>query len=184
MSNVHVFLVGFISSFAFTTLLKWIMGLIIYGGGVGDQVIKALALRLSPGKGGLNGPLLDYSSSVDFLPIPLRAIVLNVMVYASKIIDPRYTNLWTLGLLVSIAVFCLIFVLKKINFLFISAYRNILPALPIILIPFLYFAITSNHSFNHAAISYRALPLTLGFVLSLSYLSFLRKEIFLKETLK
>jgi hypothetical protein len=184
MSNVNVFLVGFISSFAFTTLLKWIIGLIIYGGGVGDQVIKALALRLSPGKGGLNGPLLEYSSSVDFLPIPLRAIVLNVMVYASKIIDPRYTNLWTIGLLVSVTVFCLIYALQMINFSFTSAYRNILPAFPIILIPFVYFAITSNHSFNHAAITYRALPLTLGFVMSISYLSHLRKEIFLNETLK
>jgi hypothetical protein len=183
-SCISVFLVGFMSGFIATTISKWIIGFIIYGVEVSDQVIKALALRLSPSEGGLNGPLLNYSSSVDFLPIPLRAIVLNLMVYASKIIDPRYANFWTIVLLIFVVILLAIQLIKRINFSFTSAYRHILPATPIILIPFLYYALTSNHSFNHAALSYRAIPLTIGFILSLLYLSQLRKEISANETSK
>ena len=180
LNYVNVFLLGFVSGFVSTTITKWIIGIIIYGVEVRDQITKAITLRLSTSGNGLNGPLLDYSSSIDFLPIPLRAIALNLMVYASKIIDPRYTNIWTIGLLIPIIILCLVYILKKMNFSFQSAYHYILPATPIILIPFLYYAMTSNHSFNHAAVSYRALPLTLGFILSLSYLSYLRKETILK----
>jgi hypothetical protein len=182
LSCINVFLAGFVSGFLATTIFKWIIGFIIYGGGVSDQVIKALALRLSPSGGGLNGPLLNYSSSVDFLPIPLRAIVLNVMVYASKIIDPRYTSLWTIGLLISAFTLILIQLIRRFNFSFKSAYQYILPALPVSLIPFVYYAVTSNHSFNHAAVTYRAIPLTVGFILSIIYISQLPRKIKFNET--
>lgn len=169
MSTIYVFLFGFISAFALTTLLKWIIGLMIYGGGVADQVIKALSLRLSPSKGGLNGPLLDYSSSVDFLPIPLRAIFINLMVYASKFIDPRNANFWGLGIFIAALLLLAILFMKKFRFSAILTFRKIAPAIPIIGIPFLYYGFTSNHSFNHAALTYRAISITLGFILSLFY---------------
>jgi hypothetical protein len=112
---------------------------------------------------------LSYTSGVDFLPVPFRAIVVNLMVYASKVIDPRSTSPITIGLILSILLTIGLYQLKNNMFSFNTAKQHLFPAFPIFLIPFFYYGVTANHSFNHAALTYRALPLTLGFILSLLY---------------
>lgn len=169
MEKIAILLVGFTSGFIVTTFVKWIIGIMIYGGKIQDQVIKALGVRLSSNQNGLNGPLLSYTSGVDFLPVPFRAIVVNLMVYASKVMDPRSTSSITIGLVLILFLTIGMYQLKSFKFSFNIAKFYLLPALPVFLIPFFYYGITANHSFNHAALTYRALPLTLGFVMSLLY---------------
>ena len=98
------------------------------------------------------------------------------MVYASKVIDPRSTSQITIGIMLSILLTIGIYQLKNIMFLFNTTKQYLSPAFPIFLIPFFYYGITANHSFNHAALTYRALPLTLGFILSLLYFAHLSNE--------
>lgn len=169
MEKIAILLVGFTSGFIVTTFVKWMLGIMIYGGEIQDQIIKALGVRLSSNQNGLNAPLLSYTSGVDFLPVPFRAIVVNLMVYASKVIDPRSTSQITIGIMLSILLTIGIYQFKNSMFSFNTAKQYLTPAFPIFLIPFFYYGITANHSFNHAALTYRALPLTLGFILSLLY---------------
>lgn len=176
MGKVINFFTGFISGFVLTTVVKWGIGIAVYGSKVSDQVVKALGLRLSTSQNNLNGPLLNYSSAVDFLPLPLKAIYVNILVYASKFVDPRNTSFVTLVLLFLVSIFLLTLFLKKINFSVIPGFKELIPAIPIFCIPFLYYMITANHSFNHAALTYRALPLLFGLLLSLLYLSHVRNK--------
>jgi hypothetical protein len=176
MEKITILLAGFTSGFIMTTFVKWMLGIVIYGGEIQDQIIKALGVRLSSNQNGLNAPLLSYTSGVDFLPIPFRAIVVNLMVYASKVIDPRSTSSITIGLMLSILLTIGLYQLKNSMFSFNTAKQYLFPAFPIFLIPFFYYGVTANHSFNHAALTYRALPLTLGFILSLLYFAHLSNE--------
>lgn len=176
MGKIINFLIGFISGFALTTVLKWGIAIVIFGGEVSDQVKKSLSLRLSTSQNNLNGPLLNYSSAVDFLPLPLKAVYVNFLVYASKFVDPRNTSVLTIILLLFVLILLISLFLKKINFSIISGYRELIPATPIFLIPFLYYMLTANHSFNHATLTYRALPLLFGLLLSLLYLSHLKDK--------
>lgn len=176
MEKIAIFLVGFTSGFIVTTFVKWMLGIMIYGGEIQDQIIKALGVRLSSNPNGLNAPLLSYTSGVDFLPVPFRAIVVNLMVYASKVVDPRSTSQITIGIMLSILLTIGIYQLKNIMFSVNTAKQYLFPAFPIFLIPFFYYGITANHSFNHAALTYRALPLTLGLILSLLYFAHLSDE--------
>lgn len=173
MGKITVFLSGFTSGFIVTTLIKWILGIVIYGGDIRDQIIKALGVRLSSGQNGLNAPLLSYTAGVDFLPVPIRAIVVNFMVYASKIIDPRSTSPVTVGVMLSILFATGLYIIRNKNFTFKTFKLYLLPAFPLFLIPLFYYALTANHSFNHATLTYRALPLSLGLMLSLMYFSYL-----------
>jgi hypothetical protein len=68
------------------------------------------------------------------------------------------------------------YVLKNKNLSLKIIKLDLLPAFPLFLIPLSYYALTANHSFNHAALTYRALPLTLGLILSLLYLSYLNHQ--------
>jgi len=176
MEKITILLVGFTSGFIMTTFVKWMLGIVIYGGEIQDQITKALGVRLSSNQNGLNSPLLSYTSGVDFLPVPFRAIVVNLMVYASKVIDPRSTSPITIGLILSILLTIGLYQLKNSMFSFNTAKQYLFPAFPIFLIPFFYYGATANHSFNHAALTYRALPLTLGFILSLLYFAHLSNE--------
>jgi hypothetical protein len=176
MEKITILLVGFTSGFIMTTFVKWMLGIVIYGGEIQDQITKALGVRLSSNQNGLNSPLLSYTSGVDFLPVPFRAIVVNLMVYASKVIDPRSTSPITIGLILSILLTIGLYQLKNNMFSFNTAKQHLFPAFPIFLIPFFYYGVTANHSFNHAALTYRALPLTLGFILSLLYFAHLGNE--------
>jgi hypothetical protein len=173
MGKISVFLAGFTAGFIVTTLIKWLLGIVIYGGDIRDQIIKALGVRLSSGQSGLNAPLLSYTSGVDFLPVPIRAIVVNFMVYASKIIDPRSTGPVTIGVMLSILFATGLYIIRNKNFTFKTFKLYLLPAFPLFLIPLFYYALTANHSFNHATLTYRALPLSLGLMLSLMYFSYL-----------
>lgn len=176
MEKIAILLAGFTSGFIVTTFVKWMLGIMIYGGEIQDQIIKALGVRLSSNQNGLNAPLLSYTSGVDFLPVPFRAIVVNLMVYASKVIDPRSTSQITIGIMLLILLTIGIYQMKNSMFSFNIAKQYLFPAFPIFLIPFFYYGITANHSFNHAALAYRALPLTLGFILSLLYFAHLSSE--------
>ena len=175
MRKIAILFTGFTAGFILTTFIKWIISILIYGENIQNQIVNALQLRLSSGENGLNNPLLNYTSSVDFLPLSLRAIVVNLMVYASKIIDPRNTNLVTIGVIFSITVILGLYLLRKSFFLLNTAKQYLFQALPIFLIPLIYFAVTPNHSFNHAAVTYRAIPLTLGFILSILYYAYLNQ---------
>lgn len=173
MLKITVFLTGFTSGFIVTTLIKWMLGIVIYGGDIRDQIVKALGIRLSSGQSGLNAPLLSYTSGVDFLPVPIKAIVLNFMVYASKIIDPRSTSPATIGVMLLIFFAIGLYIIRNKYFTFKTLKLYLLPASPLFLIPLFYYALTANHSFNHATLTYRALPLSLGLMLSLLHFSYL-----------
>jgi predicted ferric reductase len=163
-------LAGYSFGFLITTLIKWLISIVVFGNEIWITIKDALGLRLSSGSSGLNGPLSDYSSTFSGLPLSLRAIALNFMVFASKFIDPR--NASVIGILLSftlIIIFIIVFIVR-IGFHSNFTYLEYLAATPILLIPFFYYAVTPNHSFNHAVLSYRAIPISLGFILSLIYL--------------
>ena len=168
--KVFIFLAGYSFGFLITTLIKWLVSIVVFGNEIWITIKDALGLRLSSGSSGLNGSLSDYSSTFSGLPLSLRAIALNFMVFASKFIDPR--NASVIGILLSftlIIIFIIVFMVRiglHSNF----TYVEYLAATPILFIPFFYYAVTPNHSFNHAVLSYRAIPISLGFILSLIYL--------------
>ena len=121
-------------------------------------------------------PLSDYSSAFSDWPLSIRAIVLNCMVFASKFIDPRYASYFGLILAITMIIFGILRFSKQFDLRLRFSKLEIFAFLPILSIPFFYYALTPNHSFNHAALSYRALPISLGFVLSFMYLSRIRND--------
>ena len=169
--KIFTFLSGYLIGFITTTIIKWILSVYFFGSEIRESITSALQVRLSAGTGGLNGPLLEYSSVFSILPVPIRAVLLNVMVFASKIVDPRNAN--TIGIL--IVSLLLLFLLFK----FINTYKlnktsdrgTLLAFMPIFLIPYIYIMATANHSFNHAVLVYRAIPVSIGFALSLIYIT-------------
>jgi hypothetical protein len=64
----------------------------------------------------------------------------------------------------------------KIGFKSNFTYIDYLAAAPVLFIPFFYYALTPNHSFNHAVLSYRAIPISLGFILSFIYLGKVKND--------
>jgi phosphatidylserine synthase len=181
--KIFIFLSGYIVGFVTTTIIKWTLSIYFFGAEVRETIGAALKVRLSAGTDGLNGPLLDYSSTFSGVPVPIRAIFLNAMVFASKIIDPR--NASTLGIVVIFLLFLFIF------FKFVNTYkptkiigkRNFLAFIPVFLIPYIYILSTANHSFNHAVLIYRAIPVSVGFLLSLIYIMHAQNEVFLSTNL-
>jgi len=174
--KIFVFLFGYSFGFLITTLIKWFISVAVFGNEIWVSIKDALGLRLSSGSSGLNAPLSEYSSAFSRFPLSLRAVALNFMVFASKFIDPRNASL--IGIFISctlIIIFIIIFMVKigfKSNF----TYVDYLAATPVLLIPFFYYALTPNHSFNHAVLSYRAIPISLGFILSFIYLGKVKND--------
>jgi hypothetical protein len=149
---------------------------VLFGNEIWITIKRALGLRLSSGTSGLNQPLSDYSSAFSDWPLAIRAIVLNCMVFASKFVDPRNSSYLGLILVMALIVFCVFRFLKPFSSHFKISRLEIYALLPILSIPFFYYALTPNHSFNHAALSYRALPILLGFILSFMYLKSIRND--------
>ena len=174
--KIFLFLSGFSFGFIVTTLFKWIIGVVLFGNEIWISIKHALGLRLSSGNSGLNQPLSDYSSAFSDWPLSIRAIVLNCMVFASKFIDPRYASYFGLILAITMIIFGILRFSKQFHLRLRFSKLEIFAFLPILSIPFFYYALTPNHSFNHAALSYRALPISLGCVLSFMYLSRIRND--------
>lgn len=168
-SKISLFLFGFVFGFISTTLIKWLLSVAVYGDEVWKTIKVALDTRL--GTSGLNGPLSEYSSDFEVLPVPLRAIVINCMVAASKVIDPRNASLSGIIFIVAILLVLILYYLKSICFGRFFVGNELFSAFPVFFIPYLYYILTPNHSFNHAVLSYRAIPLSIGFLLALGYLS-------------
>jgi hypothetical protein len=167
--KISIFLFGFVFGFISTTLIKWILSVAIYGDEVWKSIKVALDTRL--GTSGLNGPLSEYSADFEMLPVPLRAIVLNCMVAASKVIDPRNASLAGVVFIITVLLGLVLYYLKFINLCNVFVGNKLYFAIPVFLIPYLYYMLTPNHSFNHAVLSYRAVPLSIGFLFALGYLS-------------
>ena len=174
--KILVYILGSVVGFLSTTVIKWIVSIGIFGGEVSGSIKNAVQVRLSTGTEGLSGPLLDYSANFSQLPVPIRTVVLNLMVFASKIIDPRNAS--------ALGVILILFSLATITTWFVYRFRihNVLSRvslawfLPILMIPFIYLGMTANHSFNHAVIAYRSIPLSAGFLLAFVYQSYVNKH--------
>jgi hypothetical protein len=166
---IFLFESAWIFGFIFSTVYKWILSSALFGSEVRDSIFSALGVRLSSSSGGLNAPLSDYSQGFSFLPVPLRAIVINLMAFASKFVDPRNSSIFGLISILLVLLFLFVKFLKMYKpWIFIS--RNDAVILIILAcIPFVYYVLTPNHSFNHAVLTYRALPISLGFLLAAIY---------------
>jgi hypothetical protein len=171
MSKIFVFLSCFSFGFVATTVIKWGISVAVYGNEVLITVKDALGLRLGSGTQGINQPLSQYSSDFSALPLSLRAIVINLMVSASKYIDPRNSSLMGMAIFVSFYFIVLYFYTQKMNPVKNISTIEFIYACSVASIPFFYYILTPNHSFNHAAVSYRAIPIVVGFMLSFIYLS-------------
>jgi hypothetical protein len=177
--KIAIFIIGFCSGFVFSTAIKWLISGVLFGTEIWESIKLALNTRL--GTSGLNGPLADYSSSFSGFPVSFRAIVINVMVAMSKIVDPRNASFAGTIIIFAILLIATVGFLTKVVFLRELKFREFLAALPIFLIPYFYFILTPNHSFNHAVLSYRAVPLSIGFLIGLVYLSRLRAEVVMEN---
>lgn len=174
--KILVYILGSVLGFLSTTVIKWIVSISIFGGEISESIKNSVRMRVSAGTEGLSGPLLDYSANFSQMPIPIRTVVLNLMVFASKIIDPR--NASVLGITLTL------FSLVTITAWSVYRYRlhttlsrvSIFWFLPILMIPFIYLGMTANHSFNHAVITYRSIPLSVGFLLAFVYQSYVNKS--------
>lgn len=157
--------IGFLS----TTLYKWIFSSFLFGSEVRESILNALGVRLSSSSSGLNSPLSDYSHSFSFLPVPFRAVVINLMAFASKFVDPRNSSLLGIFIIVFISLlFLSLFLISNKPWKYIPTIE-IIYILTLALIPIFYYLVTPNHSFNHAVLTYRALPISLGFLLAAFY---------------
>jgi hypothetical protein len=177
--KIAIFIIGFCSGFVFSTAIKWLISGVLFGTEIWESIKLALNTRL--GTSGLNGPLADYSSSFSGFPVSFRAIVINVMVAMSKIVDPRNASFAGTIIIFAILLIAAVGFLTKVVFLRELKFKELLTALPIFLIPYFYFILTPNHSFNHAVLSYRAVPLSIGFLIGLVYLSRLRAEVVMEN---
>jgi hypothetical protein len=170
-AKIFVFISGFGFGFILTTIVKWVLSVAIYGSEILVTIKDALGLRLGTSTSGINQPLSQYSSGVAFLPLSLRAIVVNLMVAASKYVDPRNSSLVGVIVFIGFYLAILLLFLWKMNPVKNISATEFTYASSVFLIPFVYYILTPNHSFNHAAVSYRALPVAFGFLLSVIYLS-------------
>ena len=111
---------------------------------------------------------------LQFLKCKILGQLVNI-IRRVKFIDPRNESL--MGILIG---FTLILVLvyfyrKKVVAYSTVSKREFFNTLPVLCIPLFYYLLTPNHSFNHAVLSYRAIPISLGFILSFIYLGKTRK---------
>ena len=166
-----LFLSGFVFGFIGTTLFKWSVGILIYGKEISNTISNALNLRLSGGSSGLNPSILDYSQAFSNTPLGIRAIIVNIIVAITKVIDPRYASKLGIVIVVIVSLLLLFLFIKRVCGGIRFTFSEVISTLPIITIPFVYFVLTPNHSFNHAVFTYRAIPIVFGFVLSFVYLS-------------
>ena len=157
---------AWIFGFIFSTIYKWIISSLIFGSEVSESIYAALGVRLSSSSDGLNAPLSEYSKDFSFLPTSLRAVIINLMAFASKFIDPRNSS--TFGLIIVLVALLMLggFFLKKYQPWKYIPKQDAFFILILAFIPIFYFALTPNHSFNHAVVTYRALPISLGFILA------------------
>jgi hypothetical protein len=171
MSRIFIFVAGFSFGFVATAVMKWALSVAIYGNEVLQTIRDALGLRLGSGTQGINQPLSQYSKDFSDLPLSLRAVVINLMVSASKFIDPRNSS--SAGVFILVSFYFIVFYLyvKKMNPVKNISLLEFIYACAITSIPFIYYVLTPNHSFNHAVVSYRAIPIVIGFMLSFIYLS-------------
>lgn len=167
--TILLFEVAWIVGFVFTTIYKWIISSLLFGSEVRDSIYAALGVRLSSSSGGLNAPLTEYSQNFSLLPVPFRAVIINLMAFASKFVDPRNSSI--AGVLI------IFLILLSLFGLFLQRHKpwvhiSKFDAFWIFLLscfPIFYFLLTPNHSFNHAVVTYRALPISLGFFLAVIY---------------
>lgn len=173
--KISIFVISYVFGFLTSTLIKWLISVLLFGDEIWVSIKNALALRLSSGSGGLNQALSDYSAATSFLPLPLRAIVINCMAFASKIIDPRNASLTGILIGFTLILMFVFFYCRKVVVYSTISKREFLNIVPVLCVPLFYYLLTPNHSFNHAVLSYRAIPVALGFVLSFIYLGKIRK---------
>jgi hypothetical protein len=169
LSMIFLFESAWILGFVFTTIYKWTLSSLLFGSEVRESIFSALGVRLSSSSGGLNAPLSEYSQNFSTLPVPVRAIIINFMAFASKFVDPRNSSL--AGVLVIFLIlisFFYLFLRKYRPWIYVSKFDAtwifVLACFPIF-----YFLLTPNHSFNHAVVTYRAIPISLGFLLAITY---------------
>jgi hypothetical protein len=174
--RIFAFLIGYIFGFIFTTIFKWVISILLFGKEITTTIKYALNLRLSPGSNGLSESLLNYSASFENFPLPLKSILINLVMFGSKFIDPRYATI------VGIVVITILLITMFSAYIYFYNPKHYLTKLeslmilPILLIPLSYFAITSNHSFNHAGVTYRALAFVLSGFLIILYLGKARPD--------
>lgn len=168
--RITVFFIGYMLGFICTTIFKWIISVIIFGNEITETIKFALNLRLSPGSRGLSESLMNYTDSFSIFPLPIRAIIINILLFGSKFLDIRYATFFgVIVIALSLSVVTLYF-FHKYNPLHNLSKFEIIMSMPILLGPLGYFALTSNHSFNHAGVTYRSIAFVLSGFLSLLYL--------------
>ena len=174
-SLIYVFswAIGFIS----TTLIKWLISLALIGPKVYGSILGPLSIRISQGNAGLNQPLQDYLGGLGSRPLWLNSILINYAAALARVIDPRLaivtiTLLVFAILIISYLKIVLHLLFSNRNFLSASVFIEEKRYLPFMLLgfPLIYYALTPNHSFNHATMTFRTIPLSVGGFLASSYL--------------
>ena len=170
-SKIFIFGFGFGFGFISTAVIKWVISFAIFGNEILLTIKDALNLRLGSDSMGVNQALSQYSNGFTGLPLSIRAIVVNTMVFASKFIDPRNASVIGITIFGSFYLFLFIYFIRKMKPTRYIALLEMLFASLVFLIPFGYYFVTPNHSFNHAVVTYRALLVSVGFILCFIYLS-------------
>jgi hypothetical protein len=176
-NKMFIFGFGFGFGFIVTALIKWLISVALFGNEILLTIKDALNLRLGSDSLGVNQALSQYSSGFTGFPLSIRAIVVNTMVFASKYIDPRAASSIGITIFAIIYLFLLIYFIKKMSPIKNIKLSEMFFALLLFLIPFGYYFVTPNHSFNHAVVTYRAISISFGFLLSFMYISKIRPRI-------
>jgi hypothetical protein len=174
--RILIFLSGYIFGFIGTTIFKWIISSLLFGSEVFDSIKFALKLRLSSGTNELSEVLLNYLAGIPSLPAPIQAILINLIMFISKFIDPRYFSLLGLSLAVLAILVLSTIVLNRYAPTKNLKLSEVVSTFPIFLIPIFYYLLTSNHSFNHAGVTYKPFVLLLSFLMGFLYLGKVRKN--------
>jgi hypothetical protein len=172
LKQISVFGIYWIIGFIGSTIIKWIISLFLFGNEVTSGIRSALSLRLSQGNIGLNTPLQNYLGGLGGRPLWFNSILINYAAFFQKLVDPRYS-----GLILVVAI--IVFFNLALGLLFISKIRKIVRSgnsydlgifainAAVLLSPALYYAITANHSFNHATMTFRSIPISIGIFLAM-----------------
>lgn len=172
LKQISVFGIYWIMGFIGSTVIKWIISFFLFGDEVTSSIRSSLSLRLSQGNSGLNTPLQNYLGGLGERPLWFNSILINYAAFFQKLVDPRYSSL-------ILVVTIIVFFNLALGLLFIAKIRKIVRSgniydlgifaitAAVLLSPALYYAITANHSFNHATMTFRSIPIAIGIFLAI-----------------
>lgn len=148
-------LIGYSLGATFTWISKWVIVERVTNFDIWRDVTQQISLRTSQNLESLSSGVSQHLSLFENFPVPIKAIIANISAFTVNFADPRYSSLVWL-ILFSSSIFGIIISIFKLKLNHAHYFVIIYQLFGTIMLIF-YYAILSQHSFDHATFTYRSI---------------------------